>query len=173
MSCVFCCIGFVSVVNVTVDIQSDNIVFTCHFISGSFATGCRIRLFQDDSLLHNITVTRQDNNITGSTSLPKDSISSGTYTIEVYNEYNNGLILPNIAYSTTITISVPDDVPTINSTEINLTTNGTTSGPEITLPVSAGVLIIIIVSVISTIIIIIIITSIISVIIIVKRKLLL
>ena len=83
-------------------------MFTCHFISGSFATGCRIRLFQDDSLLHNITVTRQDNDITDSTSLPKDSISSGTYTIEVYDEYTNGLILPNIAYSTTITITIPD-----------------------------------------------------------------
>ena len=84
--CILYCIGFVSVIDVTVDIQSDNIVFTGHFISGSFATGCHIRLFQDDSLLHNITVSRQDNDITGSTSLPM---------VWKHNECNNIFTLVN------------------------------------------------------------------------------
>jgi hypothetical protein len=121
----------------------------------------------DNSLLHNITVTRQDNDITGSTSLPKDSISSGTYTIEVYDEYTNGLILPNIAYSTTITITVPTSTDSVDmssvtdsSTPMSPTVDATPRDPVppdstilVVVGVSIAILIIIMISIISVIII--------------------
>jgi hypothetical protein len=123
----------------------------------------------DNSLLHNITVTRQDNDITGSTSLPKDSISSGTYTIEVYDEYTNGLILPNIAYSTTITITVPTSTDSVDMSSVTDSSTPMSPTVDATIPTDPVLPILVVVGV-SIAILIIIMISIISVIIIVKCK---
>jgi hypothetical protein len=97
-------ISFFDIINVTVVSDSaPHPLFTCHFISGSMAHGCHIRLLQN-KVIQTINITRDCICKTASGGFTDSFISSGNYTIYVYDINSDNSIAADPAYSGSIQI---------------------------------------------------------------------
>jgi hypothetical protein len=99
-------------------------LFRCHFVQGSSANGCQVKILQSGLVLETVNITRDGINYKAG----ENFVMPGFYTINVYDINNDYTVSSNAAFSKTITLinlidfDSPDTITTVDTAVYNCST---------------------------------------------------